>query len=379
MGIILPGSTLDATITMAAQTEAPVDMICKDKFLVQSFVAWDGATAKDITPEMFEKSQGKAIEEFKMRVFFIPANPPSVVQKETEEGSSQSLEDRKESPPMSSTSLEHSLTSSEASSIKLFTIYNIESATNGLSESSKIGQGGYGVVYRGYLDNADVAIKMLDPNGQQGITEFLQEMEVLGQMRHPNLIKLIGACFKLRSLVYEFLPNGSVGDCLKNNPRLLTWQMRTRIIYEICSALIFLHSNKPQPLVHGDLKPAKILLDANFVSKLADFGLCRFLPEGTTTVAFLDTTPKGTLGYIDPEFLKTGILTPSCDVYSFGVTIMKLLTGMETLGIGTKVRTAYKEKSVGTMVDPTAGRWPADVSEFLAYFGLKCCARKKSS
>ncbi|KAJ6850541.1 clathrin heavy chain 1-like isoform X1 [Iris pallida] len=269
--------------------------------------------------------------------------------------------------------------SNEMSSIILFSKYDIEAATDGLRDSSKIGQGGYGGVYRGYIGDNEVAIKMLDSNSQQGIPEFLQEMEVLGQMRHPNLVKLIGACVSLRALVYEFLPNGSLGDCLRKNPRLLTWQMRTRIVYQICSALTFLHSRRPHPLVHGDLKPANILLDANFNSKLADFGLCRFLPEGTTSLAFLDTTPKGTLGYIDPEFMKTGILTPECDLYSYGVTILRLLTGMEAVGIGMKVRIAYKEKSLMTMVDPTAGNWPTDVSEFLAYFGLKCCAKKKSS
>ncbi|KAJ6830628.1 U-box domain-containing protein 33 [Iris pallida] len=260
----------------------------------------------------------------------------------------------------------------------MFSDNEIKCATNGLSDSAKIGQGGYGAVYKGNLQDTEVAIKMLDPNGQQGIDEFLQEMEVLGQVRHPNLVKLIGACFKHRALVYEFLPRGSLGDCLRKNPRLLTWQMCTRIVYEICSALTFLHSIKPQPVVHGDLKPANVLLDTNFISKLADFGLCRFIPEGTTTVAFLDTKPKGTFDYIDPEFMRTGILTPGCDVYSFGVTILRLLTGMAALGIGTKVRSAYKEKSLMTMLDSTAGHWPADVSELLAYFGLKCCAKKRS-
>ncbi|KAJ6850796.1 U-box domain-containing protein 33-like [Iris pallida] len=126
-------------------------------------------------------------------------------------------------------------------------------------------------------------------------------------MRHPNLVMLIGACFKLSSPVYEFLLEGSLEDFLKNRPGLLTWQMRTRIVYEICSALIFLHSNKPQPLVHGDLKPANILLDAKFNNKLADFGLCRFLPEGTNTVAFLQTANiKGTEMVHRPRLLGGG-------------------------------------------------------------------------
>lgn len=193
-------------------------------------------------------------------------------------------------------------------------------------------------------------------------------------MRHPNLVNLIGACFKLGSLVYEFLPNGSIEDCLKNSPGLLTWQIRTRIVYEICSALNFLHSNKPQPLVHGDLKPANILLDANFSSKLSDFGLCRFLPEGTNTVEFLKTSSiKGTEWYIDPDFLEAGKLSPGCDVYSFGVTILRILTGASPARIVMKVYRANEKKSLMTMVDSTAGPWPDHVAEYLASIGLRCC------
>ncbi|KAJ6850511.1 serine/threonine-protein phosphatase PP1 isozyme 3-like [Iris pallida] len=276
-------------------------------------------------------------------------------------------------------SAEISNPSKETSSVKVFSYSDIKRATNDLSESSKIGRGGYGSVHKGYLDNVEVAIKMLDSKSEQGPEEFIQELEVLGQMRHPNLVKLIGACFGLRCLVYEFLPNGSLEDCLKKRPRLLTWQMRTRIVYEICSALIFLHSNKPHPLVHGDIKPHNILLDVNFNSKLADFGLCRFLPEGTSAIAFLDTKPKGTLEYIDPVFLKTGILRARSDVYSFGITILRLLTGMEPLGIVKKVRAACEGESLMTMVDSTAGHWPTDVAGFLAQFGLDCCNKKKSS
>ncbi|KAJ6834327.1 U-box domain-containing protein 33-like [Iris pallida] len=269
---------------------------------------------------------------------------------------------------------EKSNVSSRTSSIQVFSYLEIERATNGLSESTKIGQGGYGSVYKGYLDNTEVAIKMLDARSQQGLEEFIQELEVLGQMRHPNLVKLIGACFKLRSLVYEFLSEGSLEDFLKNRPALLTWQMRTRIVYEICSALIFLHSNKPQPLVHGDLKPANILLDSNFNSKLADFGLCRFLPEGTNTVAFLQTANiKGTEWYIDPDFLEAGKLSPGCDVYSFGVTILRILTGAPPARVVMKVYRANERKKVMTIVDPTAGPWPDHVAEYLACIGLKCC------
>ncbi|KAJ6843165.1 putative U-box domain-containing protein 33 isoform X1 [Iris pallida] len=212
------------------------------------------------------------------------------------------------------------------------------------------------------------------------MAEFLQEMEVLGRMRHPNLVKLIGACVKLRALVYEFLPHGSVEDYLKENPRLLTWQMRTRIVYDICSALTFLHSIKPEPVVHGDLKPANILLDANFISKLADFGLCRFLPGGTASAAFLEThNIQGTQWYIDPDFLETGKLTAGCDVYSFGITMLRILTGAPAARVYRKVVRAIREKSLMATVDSAAGGWPENVAEYLARMGLECCEPEREN
>ncbi|KAJ6830615.1 putative U-box domain-containing protein 33 isoform X2 [Iris pallida] len=386
VGTILPQSTSSVRVTLKLTREHQFGKH-RDWVNIWAYVVKDGVKAEDITSVNFYTKTSKTFDSFELPVVYIRAKSSSAVPEKNEKGKSL-LDDHNnncisdkvhgttsESKGPKSTIMRQS---SNEISIKLFSDNEIKFATNGLSDSSKIGQGGYGAVYKGNLHDTEVAIKMLDPNSQQGIDEFLQEMEVLGRMRHPNLVKLIGACFKLRALVYEFLPHGSVEDYLKKNPRLLTWQMRTRIVYEICSALTFLHSIKPQPVVHGDLKPANILLDANFISKLADFGLCRFIPEGTTTVAFLDTKPKGTFGYIDPEFMRTGILTPGCDVYSFGVTILRLLTGTDALGISTKVRIAYKEKSLMTLLDSTAGHWPADVSELLAYFGLKCCAKKKS-
>lgn len=224
------------------------------------------------------------------------------------------------------------------SGIKIFFDYEIEGATDGFSDSSKIGEGGFDAVYRGHLDGTEIDVKILDTNSEQGIPEFHQELEVLGRIRHPNLVKLIGVCFKLRALVYEFVPNGSLEDLLKKSPEHLTWQMRTRIVYDTCSALLFLHSNKPQPVLHGDLKPANILLDGRFNIKLADFGLCHVLPEDTNTIKFHKTSRiQGTHWYIDPDYLGQGKLSPRCDVYSFGVTILRILTGAPPAKIVMKV------------------------------------------
>ncbi|XP_078158231.1 uncharacterized protein LOC144553930 isoform X2 [Carex rostrata] len=149
-----------------------------------------------------------------------------------------------------------------------FSLQELQQATQYFSESLKIGEGGFGPVYKGSLRQITVAIKVLHSQSRQGISQFRQEITVLTKMRHPNLVTLIGACSESSALVYEYLPNGSLEDrlnCVNNTPPL-TWQARTRIIGEICLALIFLHSNKPQLVIHGDLKPENILLDTNLES-----------------------------------------------------------------------------------------------------------------
>ncbi|XP_066319052.1 U-box domain-containing protein 33-like [Miscanthus floridulus] len=262
-----------------------------------------------------------------------------------------------------------------------FSYFELEQATEGFDERLKIGEGGFGSVYKGFLRNTTVAAKLLNPQSMQGQSEFNQEVAVLGRVRHPNLVTLIGACREAFGLVYEFLPNGSLEDrlaCTNNTPPL-TWQVRTKIICEMCSALIFLHSNKPHPVVHGDLKPGNILLDANFVSKLGDFGICRFLSQSSTTTTraittklHRTTTPKGTFAYMDPEFLSTGELTPRSDVYSFGIIILRLLTGRPPKSIAGVVEDAVERGELHTVLDPTAGDWPFVQANQLAHIGLRC-------
>lgn len=258
--------------------------------------------------------------------------------------------------------------------ISMFPDYDILDATDKLSDSSKIGEGGFGKVYKGDLDNTEVAIKILNTTGDQGIAEFRQEIYVLGCLRHKNLVVLIGTCLKLRALVYEYHPSGSLEDCLKNRPEELTWKIRTRIIYEICSGLMFLHGNHPNPVVHGDLKPHNVLLGPNFEAKLADFGLCRFLKQGEKPKVYHQTYHFfGSKGYIDPDFLETGKLTPGTDVYSFGKTIIRILTGEQPSRDNLyKVHLSNKTGSLSTIVDSAAEGWPEDIVGLLARFGLKC-------
>ncbi|XP_072973244.1 U-box domain-containing protein 33-like [Typha angustifolia] len=262
-----------------------------------------------------------------------------------------------------------------------FSHSEIEEATNNFDESLKIGEGGYGSVYKGFLRHMVVAIKMFNPQGMQGKAEFYRELDVLSRLRHPNLVNLIGACPEAWALVYEFLPKGSLEDRLngKDDTPPLDWQARMRIAAEVCSALIFLHSNNHLTLMHGDLKPSNILLDANFVSKLGDFGIYRLLESNAKTVLFCSTSSMDTFVYMDPEFLASGELTPSSDVYSFGVILLRLLTGKPALGSINEVHDAVEEGRLSEILDSSAGEWPYGQAMQLAELGLKCCEIRRKS
>lgn len=209
------------------------------------------------------------------------------------------------------------------------------------------------------------------------------QVDILSKLRHPNIITLVGACPEAWALIYEYLPNGSLEDRLtcKDNTPPLSWKTRLRIAAELCSALIFLHSCHPEAIVHGDLKPANVLLDANFVSKLSDFGICRKLPNiesSENSTLFWRTDPKGTLIYMDPEFLATGELTSKSDVYSFGIILLRLLTGRPALGIVREVQYALDNGNLKDLLDPTAGDWPFVQAKQLAHIALSCADKDRS-
>ncbi|KAL3737633.1 hypothetical protein ACJRO7_019206 [Eucalyptus globulus] len=260
-----------------------------------------------------------------------------------------------------------------------FSFTEIAEAAQNFDPSLKIGEGGCGSVYRGLLRLTPVAIKIVKCPGMQSSKDFQQEVDVLREVRHPNLITLIGACPQPCTLVYEYIPNGSLEDWLRNSYRakLLPWPARIRIATELCSALAFLHSWEPHSIVHGDVKPGNILLDAHFVSKLSDFGISRVLSGGewssnNTTVVHL-TDPKGTFGYMDPEFLETRELTTKCDVYSFGIILLELLTRRPALGIANEVRKAISAGTLEAILDPSAGEWPCTLAMVLTHLALRCC------
>lgn len=266
-----------------------------------------------------------------------------------------------------------------------FPFREIEEATKNFDPFLKIGEGGYGSIFRGNLRHTMVAIKILHSDSSQGPSEFQQEVNVLSKMRHPNLVTLIGACPEAWVLIYEYLSNGSLEDRLscKDNTPPLSWQTRIRIATELCSALMFLHSSKPHSIIHGDLKPANVLLDANFVCKLGDFGICRLLSRGemlnNETLVWRTDNPKGTFAYMDPEFLSSGELTTKSDVYSFGIILLRLLTGRSAMGISKEVQYAMANGKLESILDPLAGDWPFVQAEQIARLALRCCDMKRKS
>ncbi|KAL0885152.1 hypothetical protein Bca101_009134 [Brassica carinata] len=262
-----------------------------------------------------------------------------------------------------------------------YTIEEIEEATENFSITNKIGEGGYGPVYKGTLDYTKVAIKVLRPDATQGRSQFQQEVEVLTSIRHPNLVLLLGACSEYGCLVYEHLENGSIEDCLlkRGNSPVLSWQLRFRIAAEIATSLNFLHQMKPEPLVHRDLKPANILLDQHMVSKIADVGLARLVPPSfsDTVTQYRVTSAAGTLCYIDPEYQQTGMLGTKSDIYSFGITLLQILTGKPAMSLTHKVQKAIEQGTFGEMLDPDVHDWPLEEALVLAKIGLQCAELRR--
>ncbi|KFK25460.1 hypothetical protein AALP_AA8G117900 [Arabis alpina] len=262
-----------------------------------------------------------------------------------------------------------------------YSIEEIEEATLNFANNRKIGEGGYGPVYKGTLDHTPVAIKVLRPDAAQGKKQFQQEVEVLSSIRHPNMVLLLGACPEYGCLVYEFMDNGSLEDRLfrRGNSQALSWRKRFQIAAEIATALSFLHQAKPEPLVHRDLKPANILIDRNYVSKISDVGLARLVPASVadTVTQYHMTSAAGTFCYIDPEYQQTGKLTTKSDVYSLGIMLLQIITAKSPMGLAHHVSRALDKGTFEDMLDPTVPDWPVDEAINFAKLSLKCAELRK--
>ncbi|KAJ7971240.1 Protein kinase family protein [Quillaja saponaria] len=212
---------------------------------------------------------------------------------------------------------------------QVFSRTELEEATNNFDRSRELGDGGFGAVYYGTLkDGRVVAVKRLYENNFKRVEQFMNEVEILTRLRHPNLVILHG-CTSRHSrellLVYEYIPNGTVADHLhgkQSNSGLLPWCKRLIIAVETANALAYLHASD---IIHRDVKTNNILLDNNFHVKVADFGLSRLFPSDVTHVS---TAPQGTPGYVDPEYYQCYQLTNKSDVYSFGVVLTELLSSL---------------------------------------------------
>ncbi|KNA11320.1 hypothetical protein SOVF_136350 [Spinacia oleracea] len=262
-----------------------------------------------------------------------------------------------------------------------YSIAEIESATCFFSESLKIGEGGYGPVYKSTLDHTLVAIKVLRPDAAQGEAQFQQEVEILSCIRHPNMVLLLGACPEYGCLVYEFMSNGSLEDrlfCRENSPPL-SWQLRFRIAAEIGTALLFLHQTKPEPLVHRDLKPANILLDRNYVSKIGDVGLARLVPPSIadTVTQYRMTQAAGTFCYIDPEYQQTGMLGTKSDIYSLGILYLQLITAKPAMGLTHHVQRAIERGTFAELLDENVHDWPFQEALQFAKLSLHCAELRR--
>ncbi|CAA0834355.1 U-box domain-containing protein 33 [Striga hermonthica] len=254
---------------------------------------------------------------------------------------------------------------------------DIIEATQNFSPSQKIGDGRYGSVFKGVLCHVKVAIKMLPSSASQSDSEFKNETELLGRVRHPNLVTLVGACPESRSLVYEYIENGSLEDYLSTLPKnSLSWQTRIRIAAETCSALLFLHASHSCHL-HGNLKPSKILLDKNFVTKISGFGIYNLISHDENLSSqqhtFLSENDPEKLAYVDPKYFEDGMLTTESDVYSFGVIILRLLTARRAMAVVRDVKWALESGNLETVLDVSAGDWPVELAVELAGLGLRCC------
>ncbi|XP_019094737.1 PREDICTED: probable LRR receptor-like serine/threonine-protein kinase At1g56130 [Camelina sativa] len=209
-----------------------------------------------------------------------------------------------------------------------FTYSELKSATQDFNPSNKLGEGGFGAVYKGNLnDGREVAVKQLSVGSRQGKGQFVAEVVAISAVLHRNLVKLYGCCFEgdHRLLVYEYLPKGSLDQALFGDKTLhLDWPTRYEICLGVARGLVYLHEEASVRIIHRDVKASNILLDSELVPKVSDFGLAKLYDDKKTHIS---TRVAGTIGYLAPEYAMRGHLTEKTDVYAFGVVALELVSG----------------------------------------------------
>ncbi|XP_057441946.1 receptor-like cytoplasmic kinase 176 isoform X1 [Lotus japonicus] len=232
----------------------------------------------------------------------------------------------------------------KSSNMKSFTFGELKTSTRNFRPDSMVGEGGFGCVYKGWIDEQSlaparpgtgmvIAVKRLNQEGLQGHSEWLTEINYLGQLHHPNLVRLVGYCVEddQRLLVYEFLTKGSLDNHLFRRGSYfqpLSWSIRMKVALDAAKGLAYLHSDEAK-VIYRDFKTSNILLDSNYRAKLSDFGLAKDGPVGDKS--HVSTRVMGTYGYAAPEYMATGHLTKKSDVYSFGVVLLEIMSGKRAL------------------------------------------------
>ncbi|KAL9232482.1 hypothetical protein vseg_007591 [Gypsophila vaccaria] len=249
-----------------------------------------------------------------------------------------------------------------------FSLRQLKAATDNFSSSNKIGEGGFGPVYKGVLAEGKViAVKQLSAKSKQGNREFLNEIGMISALQHPNLVKLHGCCIEGKELmlVYEYMENNSLARVLfgqKDQKLPLDWRTRKKICLGIAKGLAYLHEESRLNIVHRDIKATNVLLDKDLNAKISDFGLARLDEDENTHIS---TRIAGTIGYMAPEYAMRGYLTNKADVYSYGVVVLEIVSGMSNTSYRPKEDFVYlldwayvlqEQGSLLELVDPTLGR-----------------------
>ncbi|XP_061357746.1 LEAF RUST 10 DISEASE-RESISTANCE LOCUS RECEPTOR-LIKE PROTEIN KINASE-like 1.1 isoform X2 [Gastrolobium bilobum] len=249
--------------------------------------------------------------------------------------------------------------------VPIFSYRDLEVATKKFDPSRELGEGGFGTVYYGKLqDGREVAVKRLYENNYRRVEQFMNEIKILTRLRHRNLVSLYGCtsrhCRELL-LVYEYISNGTVASHLhqeSTHPGFLPWPIRMKVALETATALAYLHASE---IIHRDVKTNNILLDNTFCVKVADFGLSRLFPNDVTHVS---TAPQGTPGYVDPEYHQCYQLTSKSDVYSFGVVLIELISSMpavdmtrhkDEINLANLAINKIQKNAIGELVDTSLG------------------------